>query len=256
MLGHAGWGEESFGARDCRRGEWDTAVHFVVWMGVPVYFSFRGCVHVIEPALVTPAERLERLRAFAHTCLGMTDLPRSIHLPLRALGRLKRLVLYELGLWLLACFPLVAVIATPAILQQPNPFLPENVAFLKGCWAGTGVFVLALAAYLRARRPSRRQARIREVVAGLLGPFSDPADWRTDLVTAIAPAFGVEPPNAADLVEEAQRRLRSGQSAEALLLARLAVGLAAEDGEDGVAMLAENTTEECLLHLGDARAGG
>src|SRR5262249_22237646 len=155
---------------------YDTVRYFAVYFGLPVYFSFRGCVHIIEPARVKPPERRERLSQFVGTYLGVTDLSRPVHLPLRPLPHLKLLVFYDLGLWLLGCFPLVAAVATLAILQQPNPFAPANVAFLAGCLAGTGVFVLALAAYLWMRRPSRRQALIRGVTADLLGPFSDPAE--------------------------------------------------------------------------------
>jgi hypothetical protein len=64
---HVDWKTESYGARNGHPGEYDTVLYFTVWLGVPVYFSFRRCVHVIELAKVGPGERLECLRGFAKT---------------------------------------------------------------------------------------------------------------------------------------------------------------------------------------------
>ncbi len=89
---HVDWRTESYGASNCHGGEYDTALYFTVCLGVPVYFSFRSCVHVIELAKVGPGERLERLRGFAKPYLGIADLTPHrfgiLHLPLRPLGSL------------------------------------------------------------------------------------------------------------------------------------------------------------------------
>jgi hypothetical protein len=130
---HVDWKIESYGARNCHRGEYDTVLYFTVWLGVPVYFSFRRCVHVIKLAKVGPGARLERLRDFAKTYLGIADLTPhlsgTLHLPLRPLGSLKRLVIYDQALWLLSSSPVLAIVAIYHILRQPGPLTLASIAF-------------------------------------------------------------------------------------------------------------------------------
>jgi hypothetical protein len=130
---HVDWKTESYGARNGHPGEYDTVLYFTVWLGVPVYFSFRRCVHVIELAKVGPGERLECLRGFAKTYLGIADLTPhlsgTLHLPLRPLGSLKRLVIYDQALWLLSSSPVLAIVAIYHILRQPGPLTLASIAF-------------------------------------------------------------------------------------------------------------------------------
>jgi hypothetical protein len=255
MPAYAGWGTEPYGSRNCLHGEYDSCLYFTVWLGLPVYLSFRGCVHVIEAYRVQPPERLDRLRHFARTYLGLAALPAAVHLPLKPLPRLRRLVIYDLGLWLLAIFPVLAAIATLGTARHPDELTPGLLAFLAGSWAGAVAFVACLAAYLATRRPSARQARVREVVGGRLGPYSDPADWSAGLLGRLAPALDIRAEDTEDAVRQAERCLRAGRYADALVAARVAVGLVDDPGEADLAGRAEEVTDECLWQLGDDLPG-
>ena len=54
---YAGWGTDTYGACNVIRGEYDSCLYFTVTLGLPVYSSFRGCVHVIEVGKIPPAQR-------------------------------------------------------------------------------------------------------------------------------------------------------------------------------------------------------
>ena len=42
MLAHAGRGTEAYGARNRLHGEYDSCLYFTVWLGLPVYFAWKG----------------------------------------------------------------------------------------------------------------------------------------------------------------------------------------------------------------------
>jgi hypothetical protein len=121
------------------------------------------------------------------------------------------------------------------------------------CWSIAAAFFSGFALYRFLRRPSRRQARIREVVASRLGPFSDPADWASELVARVAPAFGIAVLSGDELIRTAERLLKQEHVEDALVVARMALSLTGPPSELDPGGRSEDITEECL-HLLD-RAG-
>jgi hypothetical protein len=249
------WGTESYGARNVARGEYDTCLYYRVILGLPVYYSFRGCVHVIEPAKLRSAERLDRIRSFLTDYLGWSEdearnLPGAIHLTLRPSRALKGMAWLDSLLWLTGIVAALGVLVTAAISQQPHePFRRENLLFLVPFWAAAAAFLALLVPYLVLRRPSPRQARVRAVVADALGPSSDIAEWTTGLVAPVAAAFGVDELDPDELVEEAERRTSAGKVEQGLLLARMALALRGADAEAGLVGRAEAVTDDCLRRL-------
>jgi hypothetical protein len=192
-----GWGTDTYGARNVAPGGYDTCLYYRVILGLPVSFAFRGCVHVIQPAKLRSAERLEALRSFLSSYLGWSSdevrrLPDAIHLTLRPSRSLKGMAWLDSALWLSGALAGLGLLATLAIAQQPgDPFRRESVLFLLPFWAGAAAFLVLLGLYLVLRRPSARQGRIRGVVAGALGPFSDAAAWTPGLAATVAAGMGL-----------------------------------------------------------------
>jgi hypothetical protein len=252
---HVGWGTDHHGARNCSHGEYDTALYFTVTLGVPVYTSFRGCVHVIEPRSVRPAARLDVIRSFLKTYLGWSEaqvaqLPSPLYLSLKPSRALKRMAWLESFLWIAGILGGTGLFVTAAIAQQPvNPFRLENLLFLLPFWVVGAAFVPAFCCYWTLRKPSPRQARIRGVVAGWFGPSSDLADWPPALVGRIAPALGVAAERPDELLAIAEQRATLGEVVEALLIARMALALLDVKREPVLGARAEEVTDNCLNHL-------
>jgi hypothetical protein len=243
-MAHVHWGTHAGGARNCRAGEYDTCEFFVFIATVPVYFSFRGCFHGIEMSRVKSEERWDRLTEFARTFLGLPDTPQRLTFPLRPLRSLQCMWFFHFSL---VFFGAASILLVALLILLSNRFpngLNTIVAII--CWSIAAGFFLGSALYLFLRRPSRRQARIREVVASRLGPFSDPADWASELVPRVAPAFGVAAITPEELIRTAERLLKQEHVEDALVVARMA--LAGPSSERGLAGRAEDITEDCL-HL-------
>jgi hypothetical protein len=254
---YAGWGTDTYGARNLTRGEYDSCLYFTVTLGVPVYISFRGCVHVIEVGKIPPAQR-DRLRSFLIAHFGWSQdkaryLPATVLLPLRPLRSLKWMGRLNSLLWVLGIVAALGLLATLAISQQPaEPFRKENVLFLSPFWAASVIFLPLLLVYLALRKPSSRQAGIGEVVADKLGAFSDPADWPHQVAVPVAATFGAEDTPEA-VLNAAERHLSRGDAAVGLVLARLALALQGR-ADAGMVRDAEALADECLHRLeGDRR---
>lgn len=238
---HVHWGNHVGGARNYRAGEYDTCEYFLLIIGIPIYVSFQGCFHVIN----RPALRPERLREFAQTFLGLPDLPKRTVLPLRPMRILKWMWFYANILGLLGALNIPGV-AVLIVYLIPKPFPNGNPIVLYVCGAIGVVFLVALFPYLFLRRPSRRQARIRRVVASRLGPFSDPADWAEQLVAHVTPAFSINVPSAEALLRKAEELVKEGHYEDALVVARMTLALLASPFDGPLAERAEDITEECL----------
>jgi hypothetical protein len=247
---YAGWGTDTYGARNVTRGEYDSCLYFTVTLGVPVYISFRGCVHVIEVGKIPPAQR-DRLRSFLIAHFGWSEekaryLPSTVSLPLRPLRSLKWMGRLNSLVWVLGVVAALGLLATLAISQQPvEPFRRENLLFLSPFWAAGVIFLPLLVVYLVLRKPSSRQAGIREVVADQLGAFSDPADWPPAVAVSVAATYGAE----GALLDAAERQLSRGDAAVGLVLARLALALPEGRADAGMVRDAEALADECLHRL-------
>src|SRR5262249_25703756 len=146
---HGGWSTEPHGARNYHQSEYDSCLYFLLIVGLPVYWSFRGCVHVIEINQLRPGERLERLRGFPSKYLGLSVLPGRILFPLRVVRRLKRLILYELGLGLSGCMAFITIVIVLAVWQRPfNRWKQDDLILIGVCAAAGAPFVPGLIAYL------------------------------------------------------------------------------------------------------------
>lgn len=252
---HVGWGSRPGGARNYYLGEYDACHFFFLIVGLPVYLSFRGCVHVIDRTKIRPGERRDRLEWFVKEFLGLEKLPRRTEFPLRPNRASRWMWFFEAGLWVLGGVSLcvgLPVFSFAFLLPRPGQPDPGARAFLRIVSAITATFFVSLGMYLFLRRPSRRQARIRAVAAGWLGPFSDPADWQAVLAATAASTLGVADTTADALLGAAEAKRSSGNPVEGLLLARL--GLSRIDCEAAVPKLAERAeslTDGCLQDLAD-----
>ena len=227
-MAHVGWGTEPYGSLNCRDGEFDSAHYFCVTLGLPVWFSYRGCYHVAPIRPDRSPETAARLQEFDERYLGTTVgglrvQLREIMIPLRDSRALKRMMLFHWFLWLTGCLALMAVIATSAII--PRGVVAKDVPWLIAFWAGFTLFIPAFAYYHYHRRARGRSARIREIVAARLGPFSDPAEWDPALVMLVLADVGVNDPAPEAIQRAAMQSLDARLPAEALLIARLAMGL-------------------------------
>jgi hypothetical protein len=248
----AGWGTEPYGSLNYHRGECDTSLYFTVWFGIPVWFSFRGCAHLIDVfALRRKGGRLDSIARFVQDYLGVTgidpgNLPGTIYLPLRSSRALKWMAAYYWALWITGIAAVAAVLDTFAILHSGRALTPGEDRFLIVTWIGAALFVPGLLAYQMIRRPSQRQAQIRAAVADRLGPFSDPADWAPDLLNRLAAAHELPNLQPGSALQAAEAKAVSGKHSEALLLARLAAGLATQPDESFERERAETLTDRCL----------
>jgi hypothetical protein len=246
---HIHWGNHTGGTRNYRAGEYDTCEYFTFVVGVPIYLSFQSCFHVI---IDRPSARREMLREFALNFLDLPDLPRRTALPLRPLPTLKWMWFYYYLLVFLgiATIPSVAYLLMNMLFNRmPNG--ADNFVYIS-CWSISIAFVVALVAYLLVRRPSRRQARIRGVVASRLGPFSDPAEWAEQLVYRVVPAFGVAVATGDELIRKAEGLVKQGHYEDALAVARLALALLQPPLDGPLSERAEEITEDCLHASGAA----
>ena len=176
----AGWVTDPYGSRNYHRGECDSCLYFTVWFGIPVWFSFRGYVHLMDVfAMKKSGERLERIFRFARDYLGFqgvdsSALPGTVYIPLKASRTLKWMAAYYWLLWIAGLAAMLAVIDTAATWNAGRALKPGEDSFLAVGWTGFAVFVPGLLLYHVIRRPSRRQANIRAVVARCLGSAFGP----------------------------------------------------------------------------------
>jgi hypothetical protein len=153
---------------------------------------------------------------------------------------------YYYFLWLLGIGTfsgaILLLLLTPFPMPMPNV---DNVVSII-VWSIAIAFVAALIPYLCLRRPSRRQARIRSIVATRLGPFSDPADWAEQLVARVTPAFGINVPSAEALLQKAEELVKQGHYEDALVVARMALSLVRSPFDGPLAERVEDIIEDCL----------
>src|SRR5690348_163737 len=146
---HVGWDKHLLGTSNYCKGEYDASQYSVLIIGMPVYFSFQGCFHVIPKSKLKTEERKEQVLTFVQTFLGNPDLAKQTLLPLKPKRDLKRMWYYQYLLWLsgLTILPMVTLVQV-AILAGPAPnnkdiviafvvwlivvllFLAANVGFL------------------------------------------------------------------------------------------------------------------------------
>jgi hypothetical protein len=222
----------------------------VLVIGIPVYFAFQGCFHIIQPSKLQSAEQRERVRDFVQIFLGLPDLTEEILLPLQPVPALKRRWFIEYFLWIsgLVILPGIAIILG-TVLDKPAAKDHAIVLAVSFCSIVILFFLAVLIQYLYRRKPSSRQAGIREVVAARLGPFSDPADWTLELVGRVAPAFGIVVPTAEELLGTAERLVKQGHHEDALVVAQMALALSRSTDDRPLVERAEDITEDCLRML-------
>jgi hypothetical protein len=239
---HLHWGNHKGGTRNYRAGEYDTCEYFTLIVYIPIYVSFQGCFHVID----RPKTRRERLRDFAQTFLDLRDLPRQIVLPLRPISNLKWMWFYYYLLWLFGIATLPGLVfALLNLFLNPLPGAADTAVSILFGVIGI-VFAVLLILYLLLRRPSRKQARIRGLVASRLGPFSDPADWAEEMVVRVTPAFGIDIPTSEELIRKAEGLVQQGHYEDALVVARMALALLPSPFDHPLAERAKGITEDCL----------
>jgi hypothetical protein len=248
---------DAHGGLNYRDREYDAAFYLLVIVGVPVWLAFRGCFHVVPVGRLPRGERLDRLRRFAQEHVGWSAIqaalpPGLLLIPLRTTRALRWAArLY----WLLAVSAMgsaLFVMIGSIMCWMPRPVNAEDVRWLVGIGAFAAPFPFALAAYLYLRRPSTRQAALRGVVAGCLGPLTDPAGWAPELVGRVARSFAADAPDAGSLLRAAERLRGEKNFAHALVVARLALGMATPEDRDAVAERAEALTDECLFDLAES----
>jgi hypothetical protein len=254
MVFHVSKRTGHWGERNYYQGEYDTCFCHSVVVNVPIAFEFRRCARLITVSKVGEGERRERLRVFARDYLGLADLPQEVELPLRPLLPLRRLAFLNMACSLAGGLCLGVVLCTTYyLMRKPGDRLTGiRLACLVIFGPPLALSVLGLVVCQLTRKPSRRQAHLRSVVAHHLGPFSDPADWEQALVARVGLAFGVKDLDPRRVIQEAESRLKIGRYEEALLVARMAVGLGGPAREGDVCDRAEAVTDECLWHLPDA----
>src|SRR5438094_339891 len=118
-MAHIGWGMEVFGKKNHHKGENDAYLCYMVVLGVPVYFSFRQAIHVIE--ILPTGDRLQRISSFAKGHLGgyrFAGAPAGICIPLRPLWSLKWRVLQGAFLWAVGILAFMAVIVALALVNS------------------------------------------------------------------------------------------------------------------------------------------
>jgi hypothetical protein len=254
---HVGWSTDTHGSRNCHDGEYDSSMYFLLVAGIPVYWSFRGCVHVINLQKISSRERLDRVRKFANRYLVAPWMAGELRFPLRPLGRLKRLIWYDMGLMASGISAFIAVVAIWAISLRPFNRWTQGDIIMVGLLCALGApFIPGGIAYWITRKPSQRQKRIRSVVANRLGPFSDPADWTPQVIALVAQDLGIKSAKAETLLQEGEQRMKRKQYEDALLTARMGLAITESSPEPGFPTeeqeRAERITDEVLLHLGDA----
>jgi hypothetical protein len=250
---HIGWDNHLFGARNCGNGEYDACqysvlavglpVYFFV-VGLPVYFSFQGCFHVIPESKLKTEERKEQMLMFVQTFLGFQGLAKRILLPLKPKRELKRMWFYEYFLWqsgLTIVPPSLFALVIPA--AQAPTFVFSLIVVLS--------FLSVIVRFLFLRRPSPWQAGIRGVVASRLGPFSDPADWTTELAARVTPVFGIAVPTSEKIIQKAEQLLKQGHYEDALIAARVVLALMDSENDPSPADRAESISELCLRSLAE-----
>jgi hypothetical protein len=261
MVFHISWSTKAHGARNLFQGEYDSALYFMLVVGVPVFWSCRACIHVIDVNKIRSKERLQRLRDFAAKHLGSRWPGGEIQFSLRRNASLRRLIWYEWGLVFCVIMAFAAALAVWGISgRRFNRWTRHDLMFAVPLSVLGFLSVPAGIAYFLARKPSHRQKRIRSVVAERLGPFSDPADWTPELIASVALDMGISPPEPARLLQAAEQRMKSKSYGEAVALARMGLSIADIPGADDIwteeKPRAESLTDEALLHLGDAAEAG
>jgi len=244
-MAHVGWGTEPFGSLNCRNGAYDSAHYFSVTVGIPVWFSYRGCFHVEPIRPDKSPETAARLQDFADRYLGTTIggvrlQLRELSIPLRDRPALKRMMLFCWFLWIRGLMALMAVIATSAIV--PRGVVANDIPWLIAFWTGFALFVPGIVYYHYLRRARGRSARIREIVADRLGPFTDPADWDPALSMLVLANFGATDFSSDALQRDARKLVEERRIIDALIVARLGLSML----NDSKAL--EDVTDECLRH--------
>jgi hypothetical protein len=110
-------------------------------------------------------------------------------------------------------------------MQAARALKADDVTMLIVLWAGFAYFAVGLPIYLLTRKPTKRQAGIRQAVANLLGPYSDVADWNVPLIRRVSASFGLADADAETLLEAAERSFAAKDFETALLCSRMALGL-------------------------------
>ncbi|MBI1917849.1 MAG: hypothetical protein HYS12_24405 [Planctomycetes bacterium] len=251
-MAKVGWATEPCGARNVYKGEWDCADYLTIYIGLPIFSSFQGCFHQIQLAGLREGPRRDRILRFLQHFLEWSDEevttpPFTARFPIKPRSSVRRMATYNRLLWVLAVPALLSLIVTGVTLGMGDAISPRLFPFLVVGWVASALLVLGVGAYDRTQKPDTRQARIRSLVAERLGPFSDPADWQADLALRVADGLNQgDTPEA--VLAAAGHEAVAGRFAEALLLCRLALGLADENDPE-VEHQAEQLTDDCLSHL-------
>jgi hypothetical protein len=252
----AGWWTETCGSRNTWRGEYDSCLYLIVFFGVPVWISARGCVHAIDLSAINEGERRDKIRSFVMHYPSLIaeakDPEDPIYIPLRRIRLLQFMGYLVWFVWCSGIFGLAAVFDTVAILCTGRALTPGEPGFLMTAWTAFILFVITLILYQKLCRPSLREAGIRSVVARRLGPYSDPAEWERPRLVQFANLAKTSASPVA-VLSAAEHQVANGHFEEGLLLARIAIGLTDTPEEDRLREDAERVADDCLNHLDRSR---
>lgn len=257
-----GWGTEPYGSWNYLAGEYETCRFFTVRFLIPIWFSYRGCVHLIDPNALRRKGDYERLRPFLRQAFGLTDseisrLDIDIHIPLRRSKVLIRMFYFYWLLWILGLFGGMGAFGTTVVLLSGRAFFPGEAQLLAVLWAIFALFLFGLYTYLRVRKVNARQLQIRRAIAQTLGLHSDIAGWDRRSATLVANSLRVVDVRPDDVMRRAEESRAKGALDWALLYARLALGLASDSERQALLLRAEAFTDACLdseKYLPDATA--
>ena len=250
MLARVGWNTEPIGSLNVYKGEYDFGYYFIVYWGLPIWVSFRGCFHVIERFRLKSGPNSIRLRSFRQTYMGLpegpTDSIQDIVFPLKESKALKWMALFHWAVFILgvlaASAGLLKVFAVETIISQPKKQTAIVILVVGGVTCV--VFFSVLLLYQMIRKPRRRQTQIRSIIAERLGPLSDLADWQDDMLLRAAAIHGQQAATSI-ILANAEQSAAAGRFEEAVFLSRLALGFA-EPGDLEMKQRAEELTDACL----------
>jgi hypothetical protein len=258
MAGKIGWEHLNFGALNLHDGECDLARNVVIFIGIPVAVVYTAAHHRIDLAGVRNPARRERLRAFLAEYYGWAaERARSfrdtVHIPIKKRPGLGWMAGLHALLWVAGVLGFVGAFAIMVFATMARPMKADDWVMLWFGAASLAVLVVGSFAYFRLRRPSRRQARIRAVVADCLGPYADLADWKVDSLGPLFPRLGVVEIDPGATLAQAEALRGAGRVEEALLWARVAIAFAHPREDRALVTQAEALTDDCLALL--ERAG-
>jgi hypothetical protein len=251
-MAHFSIGTEDHGALNVQGGEYDAAFYFMITLGFPVWISYRGCFHVIQPVPTLSGIRRfdDRLAALAPV-LPFRHSDPNLLIPLKDLSALRWMARAYVVLVVLALLGAIGLMMTFVVATMARPRQRMDDILLESGWASIAVFIPCLFLYQRRKKPSERQEAIRGAIKEWMGAATDPAEWHRDFASAVmqlqSPESGDPLGNTA--LVRAQELFASSRYAEACGWARMAMAM---DWTEVVTAAAEEFTDKCLKKMGRA----